>query len=127
MKIAVDTGRAIRILRKRASKTQKEVAEAAGISKNLLSNWETGTTAPSMESLEKVLTVLGADLLDLHNSIALLQGRPTDHPPSIAVDLTRLSLDGQGRQAQLLARAPEVLLWVLQLLDTLQDSKGKKP
>ena len=127
MSFQEDVGPAIRILRKRAGKTQKEVAEAAGTSKNLLSNWETGTTLPSVSSLEKTLAVFDADLLELHNTIRLRQGLPAEHPTPATVDLTRLPQPGDARLVQLLARAPEFVLWVLQLLHAFQGSEGKKP
>lgn len=128
MKIAERTGPALRMLRRRAGMTQREVAETAGISKNLVSNWETGSTGPSLNSLDKVLGVMGANLLDLHNTMRLLQGLPAETPsPSAAAGASglavgRLPVDREDRQAQLLARAPEVVLWVLELLRTIQPS-----
>ena len=120
MNILEQAGPALRILRRRAGMTQKEVAEAAEISKNLLSNWETGTTAPSLNSLDKTLKVLGADLLDLHNTVRLLQGMPAEHPPAEGLGVGILPANLEDRQAQLLAQAPEVVRWVIELLRTIQ-------
>jgi|GEM_PF-447658 transcriptional regulator with XRE-family HTH domain len=76
MGLTDEVGKALRFLRKRRGMTQKSVAGGAGISKNLLSNWETGATAPSLGSLEKVMGVLDVDLLELYNTMNLMTGRP---------------------------------------------------
>jgi len=66
MALTTEIGPALRHLRKRRKMTQRSIGDAAGISKNLISNWETGATAPSLASLESVMEVLGIDLLDIH-------------------------------------------------------------
>jgi transcriptional regulator with XRE-family HTH domain len=80
MALTEEVGKALRFLRKRRAMTQRAVAEKAGISKNLLSNWETGTTAPSLSSLEKVMGVLRVDLLELYNAMNLMAGKPFREP-----------------------------------------------
>jgi transcriptional regulator with XRE-family HTH domain len=69
-------GQALRWLRDRQNKKQYQVAESAGITKGMLSAYETGRQRPSLETLEKVLTTLGCDLNDLHNAIQIINGRP---------------------------------------------------
>ena len=69
-------GQAIRWLRDRRGRKQYEVAEAAGITKGMLSAYETGRQRPSLETLEKVLDTLGCDLNDLHNAIQIINGKP---------------------------------------------------
>lgn len=69
-------GHALRWLRDRHGKKQYQVAEAAGITKGMLSAYETGRQRPSLETLEKLLDTLGCDLNDLHNSIQIINGRP---------------------------------------------------
>lgn len=69
-------GQALRWLRDRQNKKQYQVAEAAGITKGMLSAYETGRQRPSLETLEKILSTLGCDLNDLHNSIQIINGRP---------------------------------------------------
>ncbi len=114
-------GPALRLLRRRAGKTQREIAKAAGISKNLISNWETGGTHPSMDSLAKTLDILGADLLDLHNTIQLLAGRPAEgRSPSSPLPAV-LAGGVTDPLVPLVEKAPEITLWFLQLLSTLQD------
>lgn len=69
-------GHALRWLRDRHGKKQYQVAEAAGITKGMLSAYETGRQRPSLETLEKLLDTLGCDLNDLHNAIQIVNGRP---------------------------------------------------
>jgi transcriptional regulator with XRE-family HTH domain len=69
-------GQALRWLRDRQGKKQYQVADAAGITKGMLSAYETGRQRPSLETLEKVLQTLGCDLNDLHNAIQIINGRP---------------------------------------------------
>jgi transcriptional regulator with XRE-family HTH domain len=69
-------GQALRWLRDRQSKKQYQVAESAGITKGMLSAYETGRQRPSLETLEKILDTLGCDLNDLHNAIQIINGRP---------------------------------------------------
>ncbi|MFY9820606.1 MAG: helix-turn-helix transcriptional regulator [Thermoanaerobaculia bacterium] len=69
-------GQAIRWLRDRRDRKQYEVAETAGITKGMLSAYETGRQRPSLETLEKILDTLGCDLNDLHNAIQIINGRP---------------------------------------------------
>ncbi|HWN44347.1 MAG TPA: helix-turn-helix transcriptional regulator [Thermoanaerobaculia bacterium] len=74
-------GQALRWLRDRLGKKQYQVAEAAGITKGMLSAYETGRQRPSLETLEKLLNTLGCDLHDLHNAIQIVNGRPAAMRP----------------------------------------------
>jgi transcriptional regulator with XRE-family HTH domain len=69
-------GQALRWLRERQARKQYRVADAAGITKGMLSAYETGRQRPSLESLEKLLETLGCDLNDLHNALQIVNGRP---------------------------------------------------
>ena len=69
-------GHALRWLRDRRGRKQYEVAESAGITKGMLSAYETGRQRPSLETLEKILSTLGCDLNDLHNAIQIINGKP---------------------------------------------------
>jgi transcriptional regulator with XRE-family HTH domain len=57
------------------------VADAAGITKGMLSAYETGRQRPSLETLEKLLNTLECDLNDLHNALQLVNGRPQQMRP----------------------------------------------
>ena len=69
-------GRAIRWLRDRHNKRQYQVADEAGITKAMLSAYETGKQKPSLDTLEKILVALECDLNDLHNAIQIVNDRP---------------------------------------------------
>jgi transcriptional regulator with XRE-family HTH domain len=77
-------GQALRWLRERHSKKQYHVADDAGITKGMLSSYETGRQRPSLETLEKVLNTLGCDLHDLHNALQIVNGRPQIMRPRTA-------------------------------------------
>jgi transcriptional regulator with XRE-family HTH domain len=112
---------ALRLLRKRAGLTQRGLAEISGVSKNLLSNWETGATQPSMESLAKVLEALDVDLLDFHNTIRLLTGKAVEKAGPSTVLPPALRDEHTDHLVLLLDRAPKIALWCLQLLNTLRN------
>jgi transcriptional regulator with XRE-family HTH domain len=69
-------GQALRWLRERHGRKQYQVADTAGITKGMLSSYETGRQRPSLETLEKVLNTLRCDLHDLHNALQIVNGRP---------------------------------------------------
>jgi transcriptional regulator with XRE-family HTH domain len=69
-------GQALRWLRERQTRKQYRVADSAGITKGMLSAYETGRQRPSLETLEKLLDTLGCDLNDLHNALQIVNGRP---------------------------------------------------
>jgi transcriptional regulator with XRE-family HTH domain len=69
-------GQALRWLRDRIGKKQYQVAAAAGVTKGMLSAYETGRQKPSLDTLEKLLNTLGCDLHDLHNALEIVNGKP---------------------------------------------------
>jgi transcriptional regulator with XRE-family HTH domain len=69
-------GQALRWLRERQARKQYQVAGDAGITKGMLSAYETGRQRPSLETLDKLLETLGCDLNDLHNALQIVNGRP---------------------------------------------------
>lgn len=69
-------GQALRWLREKQSRKQYRVADTAGITKGMLSAYETGRQRPSLETLDKLLETLGCDLNDLHNALQIVNGRP---------------------------------------------------
>jgi transcriptional regulator with XRE-family HTH domain len=76
MSIFNGLGRALRWLRDRQGKRQYQVADAAGITKAMLSAYETGKQKPSLDTLEKILASLECDLNDLHNALQIVNERP---------------------------------------------------
>jgi len=71
-------GFALRWLRDRQGRKQFQVANSAGITKGMLSSYETGRQRPSLDTLEKILDSLNCDLNDLHNAIQIVNGRPEE-------------------------------------------------
>src|SRR5262244_2200987 len=69
-------GRSLRWLRESQGKRQYQVAAGAGITKAMLSAYETGKQKPSLDTLEKILDALVCDLNDLHNALQIVNGRP---------------------------------------------------
>ncbi len=69
-------GRSLRWLRDRQGKRQYQVADAAGITKAMLSAYETGKQKPSLDTLEKILEALNSDLADLHSALQIVNERP---------------------------------------------------
>jgi transcriptional regulator with XRE-family HTH domain len=69
-------GQALRWLRERQARKQYRVADDAGITKGMLSAYETGRQRPSLETLDRLLGALGSDLNDLHNALQIVNGRP---------------------------------------------------
>lgn len=76
MPVFDELGKALRWLREKAGQRQYETAIAAGITKAMLSAYETGKQRPSLDSLEKVLEALGVDLVDLDRALDLVNERP---------------------------------------------------
>jgi len=68
-------GKALRWLRARQDRRQYQVAEAAGVTKAMLSAYETNKQKPSLETLEKILDGLDATLGDLHQALRTVQGQ----------------------------------------------------
>jgi transcriptional regulator with XRE-family HTH domain len=63
-------------MRERRGRKQYQVAASAGITKGMLSAYETGRQRPSLETLDKILDTLESDLNDLHNALQIVNGRP---------------------------------------------------
>lgn len=69
-------GKALRWIRDKQGKKQYQVADTAGVTKAMLSAYETGKQKPSIETLEKVMAALKVDLADLFQAIEVVNERP---------------------------------------------------
>jgi transcriptional regulator with XRE-family HTH domain len=99
MPIFEGLGRSLRWLRERQLKRQYQVADDAGITKAMLSAYETGKQKPSLDTLEKILDALVCDLNDLHNALQIVNGRPErmrGTGAGAARELWRAEKSGQG-------------------------------
>jgi transcriptional regulator with XRE-family HTH domain len=72
-----NVGKALRLLREKQGRSQKELAQIAGITSAMLSNYETGEKKPSLDSLGKVLDALGLYLGKLDDALDVVNDRPT--------------------------------------------------
>ena len=96
-------GKALRWLREKEGRRQYEIALAAGVTKAMLSAYETGKQSPSLKSLEQILDALGSDLVDL--------ARALDHVNERRPRPTSLRAVPAAAEADLAARgahAPDV-------------------
>lgn len=76
------TPQELRILRKRAGLTQKELAKRAGISQSLVARIESGSVDPRVSTLRKIMNVLNEAVGDIKFSAGNIM-----HQPVISVDL----------------------------------------
>jgi transcriptional regulator with XRE-family HTH domain len=74
-------GKALRLLRTRQNVTQVSIADRAGLTKAMLSCYETGAQLPSMHSLASTLKALGADFHDLQDALDQVQEQEQDLQP----------------------------------------------
>ncbi len=75
MSVFEGLGKALRWLRNKQDKRQYQLAKEAGITKAMLSAYETGKQRPSLETLEKILEALGVGLADLHDALDIVNER----------------------------------------------------
>ena len=68
-------GEAIKLLRTRRRRKAFELCDATGITKGMLSSYETGRKLPATSTLLSVLRGLEMDLCDLQKAMDFLQGK----------------------------------------------------
>jgi transcriptional regulator with XRE-family HTH domain len=80
-------GPALELLRSLRDKSQKRLAQEAGMSKSLLSLYETGGQLPKLESLERILGALQISPFELFSTLEMvdrraeaLEGTPNPFP-----------------------------------------------
>jgi transcriptional regulator with XRE-family HTH domain len=89
-------GKALRWLRTGQDRRQYEVASDAGVTKAMLSAYETGKQRPALETLEKILDALGVDLADLHHALLIVNDRATAKAEASARERWRRGPDAAG-------------------------------
>ena len=75
-------GKALRLLRTRQNVTQVSIADRAGLTKAMLSCYETGAQLPSMHSLASTLKALAADFHDLQDALDQVQEQDSQSEPA---------------------------------------------
>ncbi len=78
MGMFVNLGRTLSLLRELRGKSQAQVAREAGIGKSQLSKYENGKELPKLDSLEKVLGVLGVGHFEFFYTLYLVDRRAAD-------------------------------------------------
>lgn len=71
-----ELGKALAILRAKHGKTQETVAQTAGITPSMISNYERGKEKPSLDSLWKILSAMDCSLIDLEAALRMAKGEP---------------------------------------------------
>jgi transcriptional regulator with XRE-family HTH domain len=89
-------GKALRWLREKRNKRQYQVADTAGITKAMLSAYETGKQKPSLETLEKILEALELGLPELSATLDLVNERRLSGPQSTVGSFTGARLGESG-------------------------------
>ncbi|HEX6198819.1 MAG TPA: helix-turn-helix transcriptional regulator [Thermoanaerobaculia bacterium] len=142
-------GKALRWIRQRQGKKQYEVAEAAGITKAMLSSYENEKQRPALDTLERILDALEIDLDYLAHAIRMVRqdedrrgGGRREAPPrppapfgaAPYLDLERvLGLDrrlGSGEEravAQMLDGFHNLLRYMLSRAERLAHPAGELP
>lgn len=104
-------GTALRLLRLQRGKTQKEVAEAAGIRGPMLSGYENGGKVPALKTLLKLLKALGCSLTDLEKEMHRLESEGSSGRTVLdrrAVELRRSASGEAAGLAELEERSGDV-------------------
>jgi transcriptional regulator with XRE-family HTH domain len=81
-------GSALRLFREQLGLSQSELARRAGMGKSQVSKYEGGKELPKLESLERLLGVLGTEPLTLFYTAHLLQHRESVSPAAILISTT---------------------------------------
>lgn len=96
-----EIGNILRLFRQKIHKNQGEVAEKAGISTSMLSQIETGTVSPSIDTLVAVCVALEMDVADLFRRIS------PDEPVRVHHRGKRLSTQNRGVKFEQLAASAD--------------------
>jgi transcriptional regulator with XRE-family HTH domain len=88
--VFAELGSALRLLRESAGLTQAELARKTGMGKSQLSKYENGKELPKLETLERLLEVLGTEPLTLFYTAHLLKHRVEIGPASLLMTATPL-------------------------------------
>jgi len=85
-----ELGQTLRTLRESKDLSQGELARRAGMGKSQVSKYENGKELPKLDSLERLLEVLGAEPLTLFYTAHLLKHRAEVSSAAILVTATPL-------------------------------------
>jgi transcriptional regulator with XRE-family HTH domain len=74
--------KALKLIREDAGYRQTGAAERSGLSKAMLSSYETGKTMPSLGSLTTLLAAIGKDFADFQDAINRVRGASSELQPT---------------------------------------------
>ena len=74
--------KALKLIREGAGYRQTQAAERSGLSKAMLSGYETGKTLPSLGSLTTFLAAIGKDFADFQDAINKVRGASPELQPT---------------------------------------------
>lgn len=74
--------RALKLIREGAGYRQTQASARSGLSKAMLSSYETGKTQPSLGSLTTLLAAIGKDFADLQNALNMVRGVSAQRQPT---------------------------------------------
>lgn len=80
---------ALRLLRDRRGLTQQQLAQAIESPVKQISAYETGRQRPRIETLDRILAAVGADAMDLAETMSALESGELQLPPSGAAGRLR--------------------------------------
>lgn len=106
----LNTGEKIKLARKRAGLTQKELGEKLGITYQQIGQYENGKRQPKLETLNKIADALDADVWELYNGYELPIPRDTENIETMNKLMWNLNNPGQDKaieQVELLTKIPE--------------------
>lgn len=95
-------GKRLRLLRKKHNKSQLNIADAIGVTQSGVSQWESGTRFPDIESLRKI-----ADIFEVTTDYLL--GR-TDDPKARIIRLSDLGEGISGGYIEVITEAAKANL-----------------
>ena len=112
--LALRLGRNIAAFRRRADINQERLAELINVEISTVSRYETGTTLPSLVTLENLAKVLHCTVSDL-----LDEDRPAKSPEGISIEAMIASLGAKDRKM--------VMETIKTLVGCLQQRKSGSP
>lgn len=80
-------GPALRYLRIRSGLKQRDIANGAGVTKAMISSYESGGRDPSLRSLFRVLQTLDCTLVELHDAMLCVRGNMLVFPVDVVIPL----------------------------------------
>jgi len=82
LSVFADLGPTLRRLRRLRGLSQREIAQAAGVTRSMVSSYEQGRTLPAVETLDRLLAALGASLTELDRFLQVRAGEDRWTRPS---------------------------------------------